>query len=195
MKSSPQGRVTDRTNVDLRSLIGRRAHPDPGRSDAQASALIVLRRSGPDAEVMVIERARRDGDPTSGQISLPGGRLESEDTDLRATALREFEEEIGLSRRDLNGPPTFVGLAHASIFDLSVAIFADVLRAGREVPIDYHSPEVTTVFWLPRSSLESTEGVVRETTQGPKEVEATVHNGFVIWGFTRRVLRDFFELV
>lgn len=32
-----------------------------------------------------------------GQISLPGGRAEDTDTSLRATALREAQEEIGLS--------------------------------------------------------------------------------------------------
>jgi len=34
----------------------------------------------------------------AGQISLPGGRIEAEDQDARAAALREAEEEIGLGR-------------------------------------------------------------------------------------------------
>lgn len=35
----------------------------------------------------------------SAQIGFPGGRPESEDTDLQSTALREMEEEIGFDRR------------------------------------------------------------------------------------------------
>jgi len=34
----------------------------------------------------------------AGQISLPGGRIDPEDVDARAAALRDAEEEIGLSR-------------------------------------------------------------------------------------------------
>jgi 8-oxo-dGTP pyrophosphatase MutT (NUDIX family) len=37
----------------------------------------------------------------SGQISLPGGKMEKNDTDISATALREAEEEIGIKRNDV----------------------------------------------------------------------------------------------
>jgi len=66
-----------------------------------------------DAAVLVPLVARADG-PTilltqrtahlaahAGQISFPGGGVEPEDQDAVATALRETEEEIGLSRRHI----------------------------------------------------------------------------------------------
>lgn len=38
----------------------------------------------------------------AGQISLPGGRMEEQDDDLIMTAVRETEEEIGVSVNDIN---------------------------------------------------------------------------------------------
>ncbi|MEM9682545.1 MAG: CoA pyrophosphatase [Pseudomonadota bacterium] len=38
----------------------------------------------------------------AGQISFPGGRVETEDSSLEAAALRETEEEVGLQQRHID---------------------------------------------------------------------------------------------
>jgi len=53
---------------------------------------------------LVIQRAEYDG-THSGQIAFPGGKWEQTDTSLLATALRECEEEIGVTEAEL----TYVG--------------------------------------------------------------------------------------
>jgi len=50
------------------------------------------------------------------------------------------------------------------------------------------------VFWLPRSAVGEIARVARESIHGPIEVNASVYQGHVLWGFSRRVLRDFFGL-
>ena len=49
----------------------------------------------------VFTRRRADLRRHAGEISFPGGRRDPEDSDLRDTALREAEEEIGLPRAEV----------------------------------------------------------------------------------------------
>src|SRR2546422_9149759 len=61
-----------------------------------AAAVMVIFRGGPRGlEVLLGERTKREGDPWSGQIGLPGGRHRNEDPTMLATALRETKEEGG----------------------------------------------------------------------------------------------------
>jgi 8-oxo-dGTP pyrophosphatase MutT (NUDIX family) len=176
------------------AILARFRADDRAPGDAGAAVLIVL-RSGPSGlETLLIERAHRPGDVASGQVALPGGRVDGGDASLRATAMREVEEEVGLRPSDLLGPTRYVGTRTASAFGLEVAIFADALAPGARSASARSPTEVARVFWLPLSALARTEWIERDTSRGPIRVPATRHDGAVLWGFTRRVLRTFFEL-
>jgi 8-oxo-dGTP pyrophosphatase MutT (NUDIX family) len=150
--------------------------------------------AGDDVETLLIERTERTHDPASGQVSLPGGRVDPGDSNLVSTALREATEEVGLGAADLHGPPRYVGTETAHAFGLKVGVFAGALAPTARAP-DARSPEeVAEIFWLPRSNLEEPQRVDRPTRDGLREVEATVYEGHVIWGFTRRLLREFFAV-
>ena len=63
----------------------------------KSSVLILLYPDSGDNEIatVLIQRPSYEG-VHGGQISLPGGRLEEMDRDLKDTALRESKEEIGI---------------------------------------------------------------------------------------------------
>jgi 8-oxo-dGTP pyrophosphatase MutT (NUDIX family) len=62
-----------------------------------AAVLVPLVRR--EREITVLLTQRTEEMPShAGQIAFPGGRRQKEDADARATALRETEEEVGLSR-------------------------------------------------------------------------------------------------
>lgn len=62
-----------------------------------ASVLVPLVRREPELTVLLTQRTE-DMPSHAGQIAFPGGRRQAEDVDATATALRETEEEVGLTR-------------------------------------------------------------------------------------------------
>lgn len=68
-----------------------------GTRVTDAAVLVPLVCRGDRTTVLFTQRTAHLADH-AGQISFPGGRVESEDFSRQETALRETEEEIGLSR-------------------------------------------------------------------------------------------------
>jgi 8-oxo-dGTP pyrophosphatase MutT (NUDIX family) len=60
-----------------------------------SSVLILIYQNEGSLRIPVIERVI-DGGVHGGQISFPGGKKETQDADLKATAIRETREEIGI---------------------------------------------------------------------------------------------------
>src|ERR1700737_5144593 len=82
----------------MRSLAER-----PGRTveaappTRRAVILLALRaRADGEPELLMIKRADAEGDPWSGHIACPGGRMEPGDHDLAVTAVRATREETGV---------------------------------------------------------------------------------------------------
>src|ERR687894_2997916 len=71
----------------------------PGQKDA--AVLVPLYLDGGELHAVFTKR-REDLSRHAGEISFPGGRQDEPDEDLRFTALRESEEEIGLRREDVD---------------------------------------------------------------------------------------------
>jgi len=128
-----------------------------------------------------------------GQMSFPGGGREPSDVDLRDTAAREADEEIGLRRAEIR----FVGQLDdiATITDYSVTPFVGRVP-GREYDPDER--EVEEVAVLPVSGLTDPSNYELEKRRHPEYGEALVHffhvGGYTVWGATARILVQFLEL-
>jgi 8-oxo-dGTP pyrophosphatase MutT (NUDIX family) len=81
----------DRETGERRSRV-----PPPGSDSRRAAVLVPILVEGEDARVVYTVR-KDDLADHAGQISFPGGSMESGDGSLMETALREAEEEIDLS--------------------------------------------------------------------------------------------------
>ena len=69
----------------------------PDTSKARIGAVLIALFPDKNGIVRTVLMKRPDYDGThSGQVSFPGGKVEEEDVDIVATALREAEEELQL---------------------------------------------------------------------------------------------------
>jgi 8-oxo-dGTP pyrophosphatase MutT (NUDIX family) len=182
----------------IRDLLNRRspkAIEEHGASLRRAAVLVPLFKA--DGAYRVLFTKRTDlVEAHRGQISFPGGRIEEEDGSPLETALREADEEIGLSRKDvtvlgqMDDARTvssnyivhpFVGLIpYPYDFKTSVREVKKIL----EVPFE--------VFLSGDSAGESSpvvyEGVTYQTL-------AYRYRGEVIWGATARIMQNLVDLV
>ncbi|MBL8808412.1 MAG: CoA pyrophosphatase [Rhodospirillales bacterium] len=78
---------------------------NPGMAPAgtmKAAAVLVPLVARPEGLSVLLTQRTAHLHDHAGQISFPGGRLEPDDPDAVAAALRETEEEIGLHRRHVD---------------------------------------------------------------------------------------------
>jgi 8-oxo-dGTP pyrophosphatase MutT (NUDIX family) len=144
----------------------------------------------------VLTRRRADLRRHAGEISFPGGRRDPEDLDLRETALREAEEEIGLTRAEVR----MLGeLPPVSTFVTGYLIhpFVGLIPAGRSSSGQGWRPsprEVDAVLELPLRTLrESRTRTPMERRGVSFETDAYIVAEHLIWGATARILDDLYE--
>ena len=156
--------------------------------------LVPLFLEGPSAEPhAVFTRRRADLRRHAGEISFPGGRRDPEDADLKETALRETEEEIGLPRAavSLLGelPPTST-IATNYLIHPFVGLVS-VERRWRTSP-----REVDAVLELPLRALGEARTRRRLERRGISfETEVYVLGEHLIWGATARILENLLERI
>ncbi|MFO7893482.1 MAG: CoA pyrophosphatase [Longimicrobiales bacterium] len=166
-------------------------------SVSEAAVLLTLRPTNP-LELLLIERAEKEDDPWSGHMALPGGRRESEDGDLLATALRETEEETGIvvPRGDVLGRLDELGPA-ASRRRFSLLIAPWVAAVPLDAEPEPAPDEVETALWVPLTHLASDEAVDEVLIQLEGEefrLPALNYDDYIIWGLTHRILTGFMEV-
>ena len=148
-------------------------------------------------ETRVVLTKRPDTMPShSGEIAFPGGKHDPHlDADLRATALRETEEEIGLEPAAIEVLAQLDGLATVAT-RFVVTPFVGVLR--HRPLLTPHPWEVAAVFDVALSELMDPDAYHGERWDVWKE-DLDVHfydlPGETIWGATARILTSFLGLL
>ncbi len=160
---------------------------EPQQKSRHFAAVSIMVRDIQVPSVLLIKRAERPGDPWSGQVAFPGGKMQSGDDTARGTAVRETMEEVGvdLSRAD------FMGYAHAATThtgNMDVVPVVFVLKESVEIR---PNGEVASYRWVDLEDLLAPETQsTYKFTSGGREVELPAFkvDDYVVWGLTHRIL-------
>jgi 8-oxo-dGTP pyrophosphatase MutT (NUDIX family) len=130
----------------------------------------------------------------AGQISFPGGRMESADSNIAATALRETHEEVGIAGElvsvigYLAPMPTITGYAVTPVVGMVAASVVPIADRN-EVEFAF---EVPLAFLLDRANHRVVERDLHGKTVPMIEFH---YSGHRIWGATAMMILEFIKII
>lgn len=162
-----------------------------------ASVLIPLVKTAGQWQILFIRRANDDRDRHSGQVAFPGGATESKDKSSTDTALRETEEEIGIS------PDRIKVIAELSdYFTIShyrVTPVVGIVKWPSNLRLE--SSEVARAFLMPLDWLRDEANYTMRARSDVDKQSAARHpiivyndfDGETLWGATARMTMNFIK--
>ncbi len=160
----------------------------------KAAVAAILRNGGGEVELLFIRRAEHPRDPWSGQMGLPGGRVDPSDASPLATALRETREEIGLDLEALGRPLGRLSevRTHLPLGSVPHSVLPFVFEIDADPELKPNE-EVQEALWVPFSFLvdranRSSFTWVRKGL--PLPMPCITFRGRVIWGLTLRIVDE-----
>ncbi|MCH2695288.1 MAG: CoA pyrophosphatase [Acidobacteriia bacterium] len=129
-----------------------------------------------------------------GQISFPGGMRNSTEEPLVQTALRETQEEIGISDNQIR----ILGQFDEYLSTTKLIVTPFVGRIEPPLVIQKNPEEVEEVIKVPFSLFQKPELLRTEIRQRLNERVKVYHydfQGLDVWGLTAQIIRDFLKVI
>lgn len=191
--------MTHPTLDDITRLLAQTdsAGEPPSDSRTPAAVALILRQDPNGLSVLFIERSPHDGDPWSGDLGFPGGKVEAIDGGPRAAAERETREELGV---DLSSALKMGRLSDIEGAHLPIRVSCFVYGVTGAFPIQ-PGTEVRDAFWIPLEDLRDPgRHVTAPVRFGGEQFERPaivlpVAGKPVLWGITYRLVMQLLDLL
>ena len=171
---------------NLRSMLTSEINPmlENYGKNKLASILVVIYGESP---IVVMTEKPKHMKFHAGEISFPGGKLDSTDSNLLETALRETREEIGLSLK----PDQVIGQLEPVITLNSGFTILPFVSVIDEIPPLSANAEVEKIFHIPLESFLKTMANDPDPTHNLiQEMYTFEFQGNIVWGASARVLKQ-----
>lgn len=185
LKLAPIIRINELSNLDIESKKPNKAgvmavfYPD---KDEITKLVLILRKTYKGVH--------------SNQVGFPGGRLENFDKNLKHTALRETEEEVGIPRSDIKvlkkltklyiPPSNFWVHPYVGLLEITPKLIAQETEVEKILEVDFED-------FMNEKNVVSQE----LSTSYAKNIQVPAFslNGHIVWGATAMMLNELKELL
>ncbi len=166
-----------------------------GRPPVPAAVLVPLVAHAGEPSLLLTLRTAHLHDH-AGQVSFPGGRVDPEDSDAIATALRETEEEIGLARKHIEVIGSLPDYQTGTGFTVTPVVA--LVHPPFELAADTF--EVAEIFEVPLSFLmnganHELRSAEMPNRPGRRSFYAMPYGDYFIWGATAAMLRNLYHFL
>jgi 8-oxo-dGTP pyrophosphatase MutT (NUDIX family) len=187
--------VTDFSALLRAQLAGRQPITRAEWEARPAAVLVPLYTAENEWHVLLTQRTNSVASH-KGQVAFPGGRADPDDASLVETALRETEEEIGLSRERI----TVIGRLDELLTVTQYRVTPIVGVIPWPVTLTPSLAEIDSIFGVPLRWLsDPANHTVAERTPPYGGPPIPVHHFYFgdydIWGATARMIMNLLEVV
>ncbi|HAT70522.1 NUDIX hydrolase [Croceibacter atlanticus] len=179
-KMAPMERVKELKDVDIKALNPR---------EAAVTALFYPNKDNQTFLILILRKTYKG--VHSAQIGFPGGKVEPEDKDLKDTAKRETEEEVGVPYDDIQIIKKMT-TAYIPPSNFNVHPFIGYIEDTPK--LIKQDDEVEDIVLVDIDDFLNEDSLIEETLTTSYATELTVPafhlNGHVVWGATAMMLSE-----
>lgn len=168
--------------------------PEKIPGNARPSAVLCLLYPVGNKLTLLLIKRTDDGKAHSGQIGFPGGKQETSDADLKATALREAHEEVGILSGDVD---ILGGLTPLYIPISNFQVYPFIAYANAQPFFNLSESEVSGIIEVSIDELlhEQNKTIVNVTSPIMPEIIRSVRAykiaaGGIVWGATAMIISE-----
>jgi len=176
---------------DIRSKLSTKINPEITRNKNHKLASVLVVIYGKSPFILMTEKPKHMKFH-AGEISFPGGKLDSSDSDLLETALRETSEEIGLTiERD-----QVIGQLNPVVTLNSGFLIFPFISVLDEISALSPNAEVKRIFHIPfEPFLKTLKNDPDPSHNLIQEMYTFDFQGKIVWGASARVLKQIIDCI